>query len=925
MEQDAHPPSDVHTLSLNLSYILNYLPSGILTRLRRSQSRHPIDAFQVTSPPSITSTVASLVQESTQWSLQGDTATHANHSFNKNHRQSFPGPWAFFTSGYMLGLLFMAFLLHRMQNIIIPSRIPARRRREILNALNAGRATGRHSYGHYLFVRRIYSSLLPLDVSKTFTRLALHLPSLYVLTKMLILWCLLTLQASNMLPSWSWMQRIGAWSEQKEMSDICWTTFCAVGSAFCVEGFIRALDGLSTTFAFGSSSNPNASPFNLIGYAFLLHIYSSPLSHVYKPSGLPSRPDKHVIITITIPLLQLTIFHYLSIFKRLSTHRLIPTALTSLLSLTHFHLTLFSRFLSGTTRTPNVHATVQLTPSTTVFSALTPSVTIPHTSVTPEPRLISSSGLNSSYPLLNYIPNVFETILLLTILLTVTLNATVQLLVRGSIQRPFIGLGIANHNDDDRQSTGWLASLRRLPWEEDFGVLLLRMSTASLEATGLRGWANEVASVPAPLSTSLSAIPERRQRHGGKEPVYGRVRMGRAGVESLSPGTVDRTPSPSLRSRYSTLRQRIIITGPDGDADEHVRTLKKGKRREKVKEQRKVLRGYHNDVRSIDIGVTEPNEESSRRGLGNNERSRLGRLSFERQWVRAFGIFSRSLWGTLRGLALWFYIWAWSLFRGRRERLTDGRSEFQKDEMRRISGQDLAGGLDSDATEDEEEVQLAEDDLYVRFLRGDDFSEDEDPTFSDVSTGEASDSESDASAEDPQSSEGTSRDQADGTSLVVHRISTWTKLREEAMLLFSDLVDSQLDEDPSTIFAHMAYPRSSVPLTRQRLKAVARLRQQEPMREDGEKDEIESIRSEMMYTKQAAVDQDQERARHLCVICTIEMREIICWPSACQCATTAEISYPLGVRQPNIDVPAVGETWRVTRESTYRKQSTRPS
>lgn len=47
-----------------------------------------------------------------------------------------------------------------------------------------------------------------------------------------------------------------------------------------------------------------------------------------------------------------------------------------------------------------------------------------------------------SYPLLNYIPNMFETFLISTILLTVLLNAVVQLLVRGRIERLFSGLGI---------------------------------------------------------------------------------------------------------------------------------------------------------------------------------------------------------------------------------------------------------------------------------------------------------------------------------------------------------------------------------------------------------------------------------------------------------------------------------------------------
>lgn len=36
----------------------------------------------------------------------------------------------------------------------------------------------------------------------------------------------------------------------------------------------------------------------------MLHFYSSPLTHIVKPEGLPSRPDVNVIFTIYVPLLQ---------------------------------------------------------------------------------------------------------------------------------------------------------------------------------------------------------------------------------------------------------------------------------------------------------------------------------------------------------------------------------------------------------------------------------------------------------------------------------------------------------------------------------------------------------------------------------------------------------------------------------------------
>lgn len=63
-------------------------------------------------------------------------------------------------------------------------------------------------------------------------------------------------------------------------------------------------------FGWGSGSDGPHS-FNLFGYSFLLHIYASPIMHTQSPKQPlptddtpPSRPDKHVLITIILPLLQ---------------------------------------------------------------------------------------------------------------------------------------------------------------------------------------------------------------------------------------------------------------------------------------------------------------------------------------------------------------------------------------------------------------------------------------------------------------------------------------------------------------------------------------------------------------------------------------------------------------------------------------------
>ncbi len=120
-------------------------------------------------------------------------------------------------------------------------------------------------------------------------------------------------------------------------------------------------------------------------------------------------------------------FHVLSISKRLTSHRLIPTTLTSLLSLIHFHTTLYFHF-AGTSNS--------VTPATTVTSIPTAKTTR---------RTHAYLAVNASYPLLNYVPNLFETLLLSTIFLTVLINATAQLLVQGRIEQLFSGLGILSN------------------------------------------------------------------------------------------------------------------------------------------------------------------------------------------------------------------------------------------------------------------------------------------------------------------------------------------------------------------------------------------------------------------------------------------------------------------------------------------------
>lgn len=137
-------------------------------------------------------------------------------------------------------------------------------------------------------LRRIYSRVLPLNLSRTSTRLAVHLPSLYLLLRMLLLWTIVLLQTAGVLSlphngeikqppvgatewqaifdfnSWLWVQKLVVWSSAMEMETICWRTFCSVCAAFCVEALVKGLDGAGVGLT--AHMNANTSPFNLVRF-----------------------------------------------------------------------------------------------------------------------------------------------------------------------------------------------------------------------------------------------------------------------------------------------------------------------------------------------------------------------------------------------------------------------------------------------------------------------------------------------------------------------------------------------------------------------------------------------------------------------------------------------------------------------------------
>lgn len=136
--------------------------------------------------------------------------------------------------------------MNRIQNIVVPPRHPLATR--LARSLRT-QSTSR--------LRRIYDSILPLDLSSTSSRLALRLPSLYFLCQALVLWAVILMQTAELFPSRAWATELGKWAAKMEMERVCWSTFCAVCGALCTDALTRGLEGAGTS--------ANSSPFNLVG------------------------------------------------------------------------------------------------------------------------------------------------------------------------------------------------------------------------------------------------------------------------------------------------------------------------------------------------------------------------------------------------------------------------------------------------------------------------------------------------------------------------------------------------------------------------------------------------------------------------------------------------------------------------------------
>ncbi|KAF9532760.1 hypothetical protein CPB83DRAFT_580491 [Crepidotus variabilis] len=920
-----------YNISLNFSSLLSKIPgSRFLRRLRRSKG---FSLFDETSHVQVglgdgivgleTMDVlgkAETVSMVEAWATQVGQMARAAEGVDQAQIQPpqlqaaaqtfmseplFPGPWEFFTSGYIFGLFIMAVLLHRMQNLIIPSprSRPTRSRRAYRSSMHH-HTDSRLSFPSLNTIwERIHSRILPVDFSKTATRLIIHIPSIYYLLRMLAIWTILVLQTCEVLPTLSALEQLQPsassfwalptsraalgvvkWALKKDMAQICWSTFCAVCSAFLVEGFVKALHGLGTG-VFPVAGFNGMSPFHLVSYAFLLHIYSSPLAHGFHPAdNSPSRPDKHVTITISIALLQLSMFHILSISKRLSTHRLLPTTLSSILSLIHFHTTILMHLSNLPSTSPQVSPTSTIptpTPSQSPASS-------PFEKRLSQRQLPSYIGANASYPLLNYVPNVIETILLGTIILTIGLNAIAQLLVRGRVDRLFSGLGLGGlSGEHDNNSLRGI--IMNLPYEEDFIIVLLRAGIASLEATGLRGWANEVAPIRRVRIKSRrrrQLIPASTGRRGSeiKEDSYGRVSIGRLSVGDVAYGASSTASASSNMATISARNRRIVAGLAVLPPPPKITVTQR--------------RGFANEVRHVDLGHSDSNGSSGRGPQAS---------PWWRSLVTAWE-FLAVLSGVLKGLC------ALLVDRVRRRAARAGvRRADQEDESEGVVEDVEMIDLEDERTLKEERKRDKEAELYQRFLRGEDISDEDEEPYDEDKFSPDQDSEIPTDDEIEESDGSPENRDAETLSLFSDLLRGGSKSRFSSPALPDAYTRTQsLGMSSELVLAHFIHGQSTSnvsvspgPLTRRRWNAlrasgdfVLQTSVQAPHHAGESATLAESDqypfhprRTPSIFEVDTRLEEEQDDTyeqrdaaiglQHVCVICMLEAREIICWPCRC--------------------------------------------
>ncbi|WVF72869.1 hypothetical protein IAT40_007687 [Kwoniella sp. CBS 6097] len=327
------------------------------------------------------------------------------------------GPLSFVGSGYGVMLVLMAILLNRIHHIVRRPRPPPP---PLPHPPRRGLARLRHA------------------ISSTLTHPStpqyLRLPGIFVLTRAWLLFTVLLLQVARVWPELNpsasgIFGRIGHWAGDMTMEKVCWQVFMGVCAGLACGGLANGLDRTRRR-DFGAG-------FNLFGYSFLLHLYSSPLTH-HHPTGTSTqpRPDVHALFQLWLGLTELAWIQAIELSPTLRNNLLLPTGICGTLGLGHFVYAL---------------ATAPL-----------------------------------KFPSFTFLTHLMALMLSIIILFSVVLKGITYLFTFGYI--PSL-TSLLPHE-------GVVPNI-----EDDFGITLLKIGTACIEATQYSGLRNELAVIeqhPAP-------------------------------------------------------------------------------------------------------------------------------------------------------------------------------------------------------------------------------------------------------------------------------------------------------------------------------------------------------------------------------------------------------------------------------------------
>jgi len=279
--------------------------------------------------------------------------------------------------------------------------------------------------------------------------------------------------------------------------------------------------------------------------------------------------------------------------------------------------------------------------------------------------------------------------------------------------------------------------------------------------------------------------------------------------------------------------------------------------------KRRQQRGLFNEVRTVELGVT--NASGPSREITGWWR-RMKRI-----WP-----FLVALWDVLKGLV--FFLWDKARSRGRSQQAD--RVGKASSAIRTSAGQEEDYHQSVEDDDDDTRRMDQEKEVYSRFLRGEEISDDEhDDDFTSSLEDEDSHRGVEDDSEEEEEEEGEGDDQG------------------EAVRLFSDFLQNKRGSPTTSaesgggemVLAHLLHgqARSSGPLTRRGWRELVEKRGVEGAREDRspfrvDEDDIDNdeIWNQPSFNASGATPADLQQlfSTTACVICTNEQRDIICWP-----------------------------------------------